>query len=125
MLANDDSRGARDWVSHPLSWVAWWGLPIAIGMAGGSLGLTYREAAFVWSAALAWMGLGCVLNALRCHRLHCYVSGPVLLAGALVAALLGLGAVTFGPHALSYVLLSVFALVCLSFVPEAVWRKYA
>ena len=45
---------------------------------------------FVWTPALAVMGIACVANAARCGRLHCYITGPVFLMGAALAALRGL-----------------------------------
>jgi hypothetical protein len=99
-------------------------LPIAIGVASGSLGLTLRENAAVWAVAFAWMAAGCFLNALRCHRLHCYFSGPVFLAGAVVAAAVASGVDHLSPSALNYDIAATFVLVLLSFTPEAFWRKY-
>jgi len=41
---------------------------------------------------------GCLLNAKRCHRVHCYISGPVLLSGAVFAGLVASGAVKVDQH---------------------------
>ena len=68
------------------------------------------------------MGTGCVLNAIRCRRLHCYISGPAFLLGALAAGLFGLGAV---PQTLNNIVSATLGIVLLSFVPEIVWRRYA
>ncbi len=35
-------------------------------------------------------------NALRCGRLHCYITGPFFVAMAIVTLLYGLGAVPLG-----------------------------
>jgi hypothetical protein len=114
----------RDWARRPLTILVWWCLPIAFGMSATPLRLTAREAGSVWAVSFAWMATGCLLNARRCHRLHCYLSGPVLLAGATIAALVASGSLQFGPSALSYAICGTFALAILSFVPEAIWRKY-
>jgi hypothetical protein len=42
------------------------------------------------------MGAACVANALRCGRMHCYLTGPFFLGMALVALLYGLGVVPLG-----------------------------
>ena len=39
------------------------------------------------------MGLGCLVNAARCGRLHCYVTGPLYLAAALYVVLSAFGLV--------------------------------
>jgi hypothetical protein len=48
---------------------------------------------WVWTPALTIMAVACLVNAARCRRLHCYLTGPVFLAGALLSALRGLEAV--------------------------------
>lgn len=113
-----------DWVRQPFGLVFWWGLPILIGVSMSSLGLRLATAAFVWAGAFAWMGTGCLLNARRCARLHCFISGPVLWLGAIAAALVG-GGIIPGAHALNIVVSLTAVLALLSFVPEMIWRKYA
>lgn len=41
----------------------------------------------LWIASLGVAGALCVVNAVRCRRLHCYITGPVNLLGALLTAL--------------------------------------
>jgi hypothetical protein len=114
-----------DWARRPISIAIWWVMPVVVGNVADHLPLSQGLTALVWAAALVWMGLGCLLNARRCHRRHCYVSGPVLLSGAVVVALLGWGVVTLGPNGLSLTLWTTFGLVLLSFLPELIWGKYA
>lgn len=80
---------------------------------------------FIWMALFVWMGIGCVLNALRCHRIHCYISGPIFLLGALSCGLIAAGVLTFGPHALNNFVSITLVLALLSFVFEAIWGKYS
>ena len=47
--------------------------------------------AWIWTTALTVMGVACLVNARRCGRLHCYVTGPVFLAGAGLSLLHSLG----------------------------------
>ena len=113
----------RDWFRQPLSALVWWGLPFAIAFGSNFWRISLREAAWIWSGSMAVMGVGCALNAARCHRLHCYISAPVLLLGAGAAAMIALFD-TWGPHALSYVTTAALALVGASFIPELLGRRY-
>ena len=125
MAATDPAESAmKDWVRRPSSWIVWWGLPILIGISTNFLQLSSIEVAFIWAGAFAWMGTGCLLNAWRCSRLHCFISGPVLWLGALAALLVGTGVIV-GIHTLNNVVSITTVLVLLSFVFEMIWGKYA
>src|SRR5580700_5063857 len=87
---------SRDWARRPAMVLLWWGLPIAIGVLANLPHLSQRLDAGVWTVVFAWMAAGCLLNALRCRRVHCFFSGPVLLLGAVFAALVTIGAVEPG-----------------------------
>ena len=71
-----------------------------------------------------WMATGCLLNARRCRRLHCYISGPVLLLGAIFSGLVALGVVAVSPQAFGNVVSATLILALLSFVPEMFWKRY-
>jgi hypothetical protein len=71
------------------------------------------------------MATGCLLNAMRCHRLHCYISGPVFLAGAIFTGLIALGAVSVGATTFNNAVGATLIVALLSFVPELVWKRYA
>lgn len=123
MSASSTVNESRDWVRKPLAFVLWWGLPIVGGVSSGFLGLSLAQSAFVWAVAFAWMGTGCALNALRCARLHCFISGPALWLGAIAAALLGFGIVS-APDALGDVVNATAILVVLSWLPEWFRGRY-
>ncbi len=55
-----------------------WVLPIVVGGATNFLSLPVSSKAFLWAGAFAWMGTGCLLNARRCSRLHCFISTGLL-----------------------------------------------
>src|SRR5215469_13867340 len=114
---------STDWSRQPLAIAFWWGAPIALGVSTNFLGLSLGWTASIWAAAFAWMGTGCILNALRCARLHCFISGPVLWLGAIATALVGIGVLS-GRHALGNSVNITCALALLSFVPECVWGMY-
>jgi hypothetical protein len=119
------TSAALDWIRSPFSLAIWWVIPIVAGNLADHLPLPRPVTALVWAMALAWMGLGCILNARRCHRRHCYFSGPVLLAGAVIVAFIGWDVVSLGPNGLSLTLWTTFGLVLLSFLPELIWGRYA
>ncbi len=121
---NDLATRSADLLRSPVSAFLWWCLPLALGVLAQPLGLPYRATASVWTLSFAWMATGCFLNARRCHRIHCLISGPAFLAGAVGAGMLAMGAFGTNSHALSYVISSTFAVVMASFVPEIFWRKY-
>jgi hypothetical protein len=117
------ANASKDWVRRPSAFAVWWGLPIVIGVSSSLIGLSLVQAAFLWAALFAWMGTGCVLNALRCARLRCYFSGPVLWLGAVAAVLVGFGVIS-GAHVLNDVINVTVVLVVLSYVPEWIRGKY-
>jgi hypothetical protein len=118
-------RETRDWARRPSTSLIWWGLPTALGLASNLFGLSQRGDAAVWAVALAWAGLGCVLNASRCHRLHCYISGPALLLGSSGAGLIASGVLDFGQQSLNAVIGGALVITLLSFAPELAWGRYA
>src|SRR5262247_1142130 len=63
----------------------------------------------VWAVALGTMGMACMVNALRCGRVHCYVTGPFFLVMALVALLYGIGILHLGGN--GWNLLGLIALI--------------
>jgi hypothetical protein len=117
-------RRSSDLLSRPRSAVFWWGLPLVAGWSANFAPIPPLAATLVWAAALAWMGVGCTLNARRCHRLHCYIAAPVLFLGAAAAALVGLGWTPWGAPAASYVINGALALALLTFLAEPIWGKY-
>lgn len=71
-------RNATDLVGSPLGWVLW-GLPIVLFVGG----IAWTEArAWLWVPCLLVAGTACLANASRWGRLHCFVTGPRFLLGA-------------------------------------------
>src|SRR5258708_11481514 len=114
-----------DLARQPLSIIAWWGLPIAIGASASLLQVPFRAGAAVWTLSFAWIATGYLLNAMRCHRVHCYISGPVFLLGAVIAGLDAAGMVVLSPSAFTSTVSAILELALFSFVPEMVWKRYA
>ena len=123
---SDEAPGStqKDWARRPGTALIWWCLPLGLALVLSLATHSTRIVAGVWVIALGWMGIGCWLNARRCHRLHCYFSAPILLLGALATGLIGFDVVTLGPHALKNTVSFALLLALLSFVPEMIWGKY-
>ena len=120
----NDGESNNDLVAKPLSFWLLWGAPIAIMLSLNAIRPPADWATGILSVCFAWMGIGCAINARRCHRRHCYYSSPILLAGAALTLLVGFGFVDLGPYGLMYVTWGTFALVVSTFLPEKLSGKY-
>ena len=114
----------RDLLTSPASAVAWWGLPLVAAWTAEALPIATAAKSLVWAGALAWMGLGCALNAMRCHRLHCYLAAPILFLGAGATVVEAMGFEPLGDHSDSYVINSSLVLALLTFLVEPIWGRY-
>ncbi len=92
---NCPPRTPKDWASGARGLLIW-GVPVAILMLGSFLPVRYLV--ILWPIVLTFMGVACLLNARSCGRLHCYFTGPFLLAMAAAALLYGLGVLPLGRH---------------------------
>lgn len=94
------------------------GLVVAASLGG-------LVATVLWPLLLSFMGGACLLNARRCGRLHCFITGPFFLLLAGVSLLYGLGVLPLGPHGwqwlLSTLLIGGCVLIC---VPEWLFGRY-
>ncbi len=107
----------RDLVSSR-SWRWLWGLPLLL-IALGLLWSPMR--APLWTVAFLWAGLACVVNAARCGRVHCYVTGPLYLGLAGVSALNGLGLLSWEWRSVGVLFVMGTAL---AYAPEFVGKQY-
>lgn len=103
--------------------LVWWIVPALVIISASLFKLSIAQMGFVAAGAFGWAGTGCVRNAWRCGRLHCFFSGPALWIGAIGAMLTALRVLS-GAHDLDYVVDGTAALVLLSFIPEVFWGKY-
>jgi hypothetical protein len=82
-------QSSRDWLgSTRTSLMAWW-IPTALIIAGLLVTAPFRTG--IWVAALAWMGIACLLNARQCGRTHCRYTGPYYLAMVVPVLIVGAG----------------------------------
>jgi len=78
-----------DLAGRRIGWLIW-GLPAGLLIVG-----------IAWSAARPWLwipslvlaGAACLANASRCGRLHCFMTGPLFLLGALATLFDAIGMV--------------------------------
>lgn len=79
----------------------------------------------VWTAGCLVMGIGCIVNAMRSGRLHCYLTGPFFLLGAVVTLLYGLGILPLGENGWGIVGYTLLAgVVLLTYLPEYFLGRY-
>lgn len=103
-----------------VGWTHWliWRVPLVLIVAG----LVWTRLLFaLWIPAFAVMGVACVLNAARCGRTHCYVTGPLYLLAAAYLVLAALNAVPLVPGGL---LLVVFGASLLAQLLEGRLGRY-
>jgi hypothetical protein len=95
-----------------------WCLPICAIFVG----LGWPEARpWLWVPAFLLMGVACVVNAARCGRLHCFVTGPIFLLSAAYVAVAAFGLLPKSPRIL---LLVVLGITLLAFCAESFFGRY-
>ena len=125
MEPNATNCKSRDILS---SWwrvfILYWLPAIAIVVAGApAISSGWRTV--VWTVALATMGVACIVNALRCGRVHCYLTGPFFLLMALIALSYGLGILHLGGNGWNLLgLLTLIGAIALWCLPEMFLGKY-
>jgi len=108
---------SNDWLANAhTNLVAWW-LPKSAIIAGLFAAVPLRAA--VWTVALLWMGVACILNARRCGRTHCRYTGPYYLAMILPVLVL-----TFDLISASIYTWLALALI-IWWTTEQLWGRYS
>lgn len=113
----------RDWSGAWRTLAGFWGLPGAAMLAASPLEPTSR--AVIWIAMLVWMGVACFLNARRCGRTHCRITGPFFFVMAAFVGGYAAGMLPLGRHGWSIlggVTLSGFVL--LWWGSEHAWGRF-
>lgn len=80
----------------------------------------------IWPGALSWMGVACLLNAKRCGRLHCFLTGPFFLCIAALSLLHGLDVLSLGDNGWGWLVVVLIAggWGLLWKLPEYLWGSY-
>lgn len=111
----------RNW---RLTLVVFW-LPALALVVTGFFNITVLWRAWVWAVALTIMGIACIINAIRCGRVHCYFTGPFLLSMAIVSLLYGFGHIAvFGDGWNLIALVTLIGLVGFWWIPEVFTGRY-
>ena len=101
-----------------------YGVPTLSILFTGDLG-SWSTVTLVWPIAFSIMGIGCVVNASRCGRVHCYFTGPLFLLAGLASLLHGLRIVDLGSAAWEWIRYGTFAgALLLYFLSERIWGPY-
>ncbi len=99
-----------------------YGVPWIVMQLVGNLSNSALAVAGTWAAGFAVMGTACVVNALRCGRVHCWFTGPWFLLAAAVTVLRYMGVVEISWSTI--INAGPAGALLLFFVPEYIWGKY-
>jgi len=117
---------ARDLLSRRGTAILVYAVPTLAIAATGGKGVVDTIRTLVWTLAFTVMGVACVVNAVRCGRVHCYFTGPFLLLLAAASLLHGLRVVSLGPNGSQWLgLVAIVGIVVFLTVPERLWGRYA
>ena len=106
-----ETCASNDLAAKKIAWLLWC-VPSLVLV----LGWFWSEARiWLWTPALLAAGVFCAVNAARCGRLHCYVTGPLYLLLAAVTLLRGLEVLSLR---WSWILFAVVAGTVLAHIPE-------
>jgi apolipoprotein N-acyltransferase len=125
MTVDPQATNPRDILASPWLAGAVYCLPSAAIVASGALAMASPLRGVLWAACLAVMAAGCLANALRCGRTHCYFTGPFLIVMALTSLAYGFGVLALGPGGWNEVSAATLGgAILFTFVPELVLGRY-
>lgn len=114
-----------DILSNPRLTGALYWLPALALIVSGFLDIDQFWRTIIWTAALSVMAGACIVNALRCGRVHCYLSGPFLLIMAVFVLSRGIQPAPLGERGWNMLGLTVLVgILVLWFVPERFLGRY-
>jgi hypothetical protein len=116
---------SRDILSRPLLYFTLFWLPAVAIIITGNSAFRGGWRTIVWPAALGIMGATCLANAVRCGRVHCYITGPFFLAMAIVSLLYGLNVLPLGGNGWQIIGLTILVgAIIFCCLPELIYGKY-
>ena len=114
-----------DLLAIPWASLVLWRLPTVAMVAVVVFDADPTLQAAVWAPCLALFAAGCIANAARCRRVHCYFTGPFFALMAVAALTYGLGVLPLGPSGWNWIeLATVVGAVVFTYLPEALWGRY-
>lgn len=119
-------NSSRDLLKQSVSAFAFFYLPaIAIAVTAHSR-FAPGLRTVVWTVALLILGAACIINARRCGRTHCYVTGPFFLVMAIATVLYSAGLLPLGSRGWSVLgLILLVGTILLCCLPERFLAKYS
>ncbi len=116
---------AKDLTNSALASFLLWKLPAVLMVGVALLEVGSAGQALVWAPSLVIYGVGCIANALRCRRVHCYFTGPFFLLMAAVSLLHGVSVLPFGEEGWTWIeLVTLIGAIAFVYLPELVWGRY-
>ena len=125
MESNAKTCESRDILSSRWRVFLLYWLPAIAIVVAGAPAISNGWRTVVWVVALAIMGAACIVNALRCGRVHCYITGPFFLLMALAALLYGFGILHLGGNGWNPLgLIALIGTIALWWLPEMFLGRY-
>ena len=103
-------------------WVVPFVLVAATSLTFSANLISLPVAGALWTFSVGWIGVGCLINARSCGRVHCKIDGIAFPLLAAIGALNVLSLVSFSWNLFWAVFIVI---IVASFVPEFVWKKYS
>lgn len=116
-----ETCASRDLVCTRWAWLLWC-LPTILLVVGFNWPVGRP---WLWIPALLLAGSGCIANAGRCGRLHCYATGPFFLLATVYVALAEFHIVPLEPRDFLLVLIVVTAAAYLAEFPLGRYARKA
>ena len=115
----------RDFVRNRVPFVFFWVLPPTAMIATVNAGMTRGQITLIWTVSLLVMSTGCFVNAIRCGRLHCAITGPFFLLMAVLSFVHGQRIVSLGGAGWETIgVMTLIGGLGLTSLPERIWGKY-
>ena len=99
-----------------------YGLPFVVMQLVGNLSNSALAVASTWAVGFAVMGTACLVNALRCGRVHCWFTGPWFLLAAVLTVLRYLEVIRISWSTILNA--GLLGALLLFFVSENIWGRY-
>ncbi len=99
-----------------------YGVPWIAMQLVGNLSNSARAVASTWAVGFAVMGTTCLVNALRCGRVHCWFTGPWFLLAAVLTVLRYLEVIRISWSTILNA--GLLGALLLFFVSENIWGRY-
>ena len=125
VMSDLQSCQTDDITRRPARFLLFYGLPTAVLIASQFFTRDAVLIAWIWAAGMTVMGLACLANARRCHRVHCYFTGPWMLLMAALFLLYATGWLPLSGTVFAWLVNGAWiGILVLWFGSEMVWGRY-